>query len=67
MVETDWFLGRFAARFLPDLDDRQLDQFEALLLEGDNDIFNWVTGRTPIPPGHDNALMKFLVDFNNRR
>jgi antitoxin CptB len=65
MRETDILLGRFAERHLPLLSDAQLDRFEALLDEGDNDLFNWITGREPPPPAHDHDVMRLLQDFKN--
>jgi antitoxin CptB len=67
MVETDWFLGRFAERFISDMTDVQLDRFEALLDVGDNDVFSWVSGREPVPPDYQNDVMDLLIDFNHRR
>jgi antitoxin CptB len=66
-VETDWFLGRFAERFISDMTDVQLDRFEALLDVGDNDVFSWVSGREPVPPDYQNDVMDLLIDFNHRR
>lgn len=66
-VESDWFLGRFAERFVADLSDGQLDRFEALLEVADNDVFNWVTGREAVPPAYQNDVMDLLINFNNRR
>ena len=67
MVETDWFLGRFAERYLAELTDAQLDCFEALLDVGDNDLFYWVTGRDPVPAAYQSDVMILLIDFNHRR
>jgi antitoxin CptB len=65
MQETDLLLGRFAEAYLPRLSEAQLDRFEALLDEPDNDLFNWITGREAPPPGHDHDVMKLLKNFNN--
>lgn len=44
--ETDLILGTYAATFLPTLDDAQLAEFEAFLDENDNDIWDWVSGKS---------------------
>lgn len=62
-LEADILLGRFAAAHLPAFDERQLDQFEALLDEPDVDILAWVTGRLPVPARHDNDVMRLLRRF----
>lgn len=65
MQETDILLGGFARRHLSELTDGQLDQFETLLEESDNDLFDWITGRTAVPPALDNGVMKLLRKFKN--
>ncbi len=65
MQETDILLGGFARRHLSELTDGQLDQFETLLEESDNDLFDWITGRTAVPPALDNGVMKLLRNFKN--
>lgn len=65
MVETDFFLGRFAIRYLEELNEKQLGQFEALLEEGDNDLFNWISKKVNPPSDHDNDVLNLLIDFNN--
>lgn len=64
MQETDLLLGGFAKHHLAHFSDDQLARFEALLEEGDNDLFDWITGRQPVPAAHDDELMKLLQDFN---
>ena len=47
--ETDKILGGFARAKLEQLNDIELDEFEALLEEQDPDIFDWLTGKQPVP------------------
>ncbi|MBV8165706.1 MAG: succinate dehydrogenase assembly factor 2 [Alphaproteobacteria bacterium] len=61
--ETDLMLGGFAERHLAALDDRQLDRFEALLDLPDGDLFDWITGRVPPPPTHDDDVMALLIRY----
>lgn len=46
-------------RFTPD----QLDRYEALLELSDPDLYNWMTGREPVPTEHDHDVMRLLVAF----
>ncbi|MEK9723276.1 MAG: succinate dehydrogenase assembly factor 2 [Rhodospirillaceae bacterium] len=64
MQENDIMLGRFAVANVAGMDDAGLDAFEALLAESDNDIYDWITGREPLPARHDNAFMAELIAFN---
>lgn len=66
MKESDILLGRFADRFAGDMDDEALDWFEALLEQSDPDIWDWVTGRQPVPPGLDGIFMRRLISESNR-
>ena len=64
MKENDILLGRFAAETIMSLSESELDSFEALLRETDNDIYNWVTEREPVPTRLDNAFFQKLIMFN---
>ncbi len=61
--EMDLLLGRFADRYVAEWDSRQLDRFEALLDVGDTELLAWIARRRPIPPAHDNDVMRLLLDF----
>ena len=63
MQETDLFLGRFAERQLVTMNEEQLDRFEALLEESDNDLFNWISRREALPPALDHDVMKMILNF----
>ena len=65
MQETDILLGAFAKRNIGDLSDGQLDRFEALLDHNDNDLYDWISGRSPVPPELDDDVMKLIKSFNN--
>ena len=62
-LEGDLLLGRFAARHLAGLDRVGLDRYEALLGESDQDLLDWVSGRTPVPARHDHDLFRRLRTF----
>ncbi|PID35770.1 MAG: succinate dehydrogenase assembly factor 2 [Rhodobacterales bacterium] len=47
--EMDIILGRFAQRALAGLSAAELDQYELLLGENDNDLYQWVTEQKPTP------------------
>jgi succinate dehydrogenase flavin-adding protein (antitoxin of CptAB toxin-antitoxin module) len=65
MKETDLLLGAFAQRYVPGFDAAQLDQYEQLLEETDVDLFDWATGRQPVPPHCQNAVMRLLQNFKD--
>jgi antitoxin CptB len=61
--ESDLLFGQFAARHLGTLDDAQLDRYEALLDEPDQDVLAWIYGRLPMPTQHDNDVFRLLRAF----
>jgi len=61
--EADLLVGSFADRHLPNFGQEQLEQFERLLSENDPDIYEWMIGRLPIPPEHDNPVTNLLRHF----
>ena len=61
--EMDLLVGNFADANLASFDDAQLDRFEALLLESDPDLYNWMIGRADPPEELDHDVMKLLRDF----
>ncbi len=65
MQETDILIGGFAKRRIGDLSDAQLDRLEALLDHNDNDLYDWISGRSPVPPELDHDVMKLIKNFNN--
>ena len=62
-LESDLLLGCFAGRHLAALDAAQLDRYEALLQESDQDLLAWISGREPVPERHDHDVFRLLQDF----
>lgn len=62
-LESDLLFGRFADRHLPSLSVRQLDRYEALLRESDQDLFAWIAGWEAVPERHDHDVFRLLQDF----
>ncbi len=65
MKENDILLGRFAASHMADLEDADVGRLEAMLEAGDNDLYDWITGKATVPAAHDHALMKWVREFND--
>jgi antitoxin CptB len=62
-LESDLLLGRFADRHLASLNATQLDRYEALLREGDHDLWAWICGQRPVPAQHDHDVFRMLQGF----
>jgi antitoxin CptB len=62
-LESDLLLGGFADRHLAALDRAQLERYEALLGENDQDLFAWVSGQAAVPARHDHDVFRMLRSF----
>jgi antitoxin CptB len=62
-VEADLILGPFADAHAADLDPGQLDRFEALLEQPDQDLYGWIIGLKPVPPEFDTDVMDLIRGF----
>ena len=63
--EADLILGPFADKHVPDFTEAELDWFEALLNEADQDVYAWILERTPTPAHFDGPLMNKLKAFRD--
>ncbi|WP_116598625.1 succinate dehydrogenase assembly factor 2 [Primorskyibacter marinus] len=58
--EMDILLSRYADARLAQLDSAQLDRYEALLGENDQDLYQWVSGQKAAPE----ALAVLIEDIS---
>ncbi len=58
--EVDLHFGQFAERHLGGLTGDEVDQYEALLDEADQDVWAWLTGARHVPARHDNRVFRLL-------
>ena len=64
--ETDLLLGQFANRYLMKLKDEQLDDYEALLSQGDQNILAWVRGDLQIPANLNGMVFSLIKNFSTK-
>jgi antitoxin CptB len=65
--EVDLIFGAFAAEELAMLDDAELDQFEALLIAPDQEVYAWLRGHAEPPPEFDTPLFARLKAVCSRQ
>jgi antitoxin CptB len=63
--EADLILGPFADRYVPDFTESELDWFEIILDQPDQDLYGWILERAPTPPEFDGPLMDRLKAFRD--
>lgn len=56
--EMDLILGPYSDAAIADLGADDLDTYEALLEEPDQDLYLWVSGRMAAPQAHEGALAR---------
>ena len=61
--ENDILLGQFARAHIAEFTAAELDQYERLLQAGDNDIYDWVSGKAAVPEEQDTAVVRKLMAF----
>lgn len=63
--EADLILGPFAEKHVSSFTPDELDWFETLLEQPDQDLYGWMLGTTPTPPEFDGELMNRLKVFRD--
>ena len=63
MMETDALVGGYATHALDGMNEVELQAFERILDESDNDLMIWVLEREPVPDYIDGPVMKNLIKF----
>jgi antitoxin CptB len=61
--EADLILGPFADKHVPTFSAAELDWFEALLDEADQDVYAWIVGTLPTPAAYDTDTMNQIKAF----
>ena len=64
--ENDILLGQFARAHIAEFGAAELDQYESLLSAGDNDIYDWVSGKSAVPAEADSPVLRMLLAFRVR-
>lgn len=62
-VEADLILGPFADSHLEKMDAAQLDDFEILIDQEDQDLYAWIIGREPTPEQFETPVMDLIRTF----
>ena len=63
--EADLILGPFADQHVANLSPSDLDLFERLLEQPDQDLYGWILERQPTPAEFDGELMNRLKAFRD--
>lgn len=60
--EMDLILSGFASRALAAMGGEDLDAYESLLSENDQDLYAWVNGQSPAPARHAPLVARIAED-----
>jgi antitoxin CptB len=61
--EADIIIGGFAQKHLEQLSPEQLDEFERLIDQPDQDLYAWIIGRESIPEQFAGEVMDLIRSF----
>lgn len=61
--EADLLIGGFAKAHLPEMEETDLDAFEALLKENDRELYAWATGNADAPAALQGPVLDKLKAF----
>jgi antitoxin CptB len=61
--EADLILGPFADAHLEQLSGAQLDEFEALIDQPDQDLYGWIVGSLPTPEAFEGEMLDLIRTF----
>lgn len=61
--EADLILGGFADSHAGSLNEGEVEAFEDLLMQDDQDVYEWIIAKQPTPAAFDTPLMARLRDF----
>jgi antitoxin CptB len=59
----DLVFGQFADNELPGLTEAELDEFERIMAEEDNDLLRWILGSQPTPQHLQTPLFERLTSY----
>ena len=62
--EAELILGGFARKYVDNFTEDELTIFEDLLTAKDHDIYDWITGKQPVPANYDTPLFMRIRAFN---
>lgn len=64
MKEMDLLLGGFADAEIDRLSEAEILELEHLLTANDQDLYSWMTGRSPLPKEWDGPLYRRIIAYH---
>lgn len=61
--EADLLIGGFAKAHLPEMEEDELDQLEALLKQNDRELYAWATNNAEAPANLQGSVLNKLKAF----
>jgi antitoxin CptB len=62
--ETDLIIGKFAKENLTKMSSDDLEIFSRILSLADVDIYDWYTGKKPVPEQNKSKIMTQILNFD---
>ncbi|KQV81508.1 succinate dehydrogenase assembly factor 2 [Rhizobium sp. Root1220] len=61
--EMDLVFGQFAEKEIAELSEVELDEFETIMAEEDNDLVRWIMGTWPVPARFQTPMFDRLAAY----
>ena len=62
--EMDQILGSFANKYVPQLNESELDLYEQLLENSDPEMYDWICGRVEVPANKNSKILEKLLNYD---
>lgn len=64
--EMDIILSAYADEYLGDMSQSELENYDSLLNENDQDLYQWVTGKHSPPAEFGDLIARIAVQFQDK-
>ena len=62
--EMDLILGSFANAYVPGFGEDELAAYDRVLQNPDPDLYNWISGREPVPAAEQSPVMTQVLEHH---
>ncbi|MBY0462701.1 MAG: succinate dehydrogenase assembly factor 2 [Alphaproteobacteria bacterium] len=61
--ELDLVLGEFSDKYLSTFSEKELDEYALILKENDLELWEWISGRIPVPCNSTTSILQKICKF----
>lgn len=61
--ELDLILGEFSDKYLSTFSEKEVDEYALILKENDLDLWQWISGKIPLPSDPTTSILQKICNF----